>query len=83
MLNGQRAGREAIGQRRTLQQFQDEGPNPLGFFKAVDRGNVWMIQRGEQTRFALEPGEPFRVVENLRGRTLMATSRPNLASLAR
>ena len=30
--------------------------------EAVDRGDVWVIERGEQARLALEPEEPLRVL---------------------
>jgi hypothetical protein len=31
------------------------------FFNAVNRRDVWMIQRRQQLRLALEPGEPIGV----------------------
>ena len=60
-LDRYRASRCSIRERRTLDEFEDQGSNAIDFFEAVDRADVRMIQRREHARFALEAGEPFQV----------------------
>ena len=61
--DGQRVrGPEASGlndrvERLALHQLHHERRDPLGLFEAVDLRDVGMIERREQTRFALEPRE--------------------------
>ena len=42
-----------------------------------------VVERRQELGLALEPREPLGVVRELRGRTLIATSRPSLVSRAR
>ena len=42
----------------------------VSFFEAVDGGDVRMIQRGEDFRFALEPGEPLGIGRDRVGQDL-------------
>ena len=49
--------------------------------QTVDRGDVRVVQRGQQLRLALEAGEPLGVAgEASSGRTLIATSRSRVVS---
>ena len=42
-------------------KFHHEGPDTVGLVQPVDRGDVGVIQRGEDFRFALKPCHSFRV----------------------
>ena len=53
---------DALGERLTRDQRQDERPDAVAFFHAVNRCDVRMIECGEQPRLALEAGEPFGLV---------------------
>ena len=48
-------------ERRPLDQFHHERGGAAGSFQAVDRGDVRMIQRGEDFGFALKAREPLGV----------------------
>ena len=52
---------DAVRERRALHQLHHEGARAARFFNAVNRGDMWMIQRGEDLGFALKPGKPFRI----------------------
>ena len=49
-----RSSRKAIGERRAFDQLEDQCEPAVDLFDAVDCGNVGMIERGEQARFAFE-----------------------------
>src|SRR3954464_940004 len=54
-------------QRLALNQFEDEREHAARVVGAVDRGDVWMIERGQQFGFPLKPGDPAGVAgEHLR-----------------
>ena len=53
---------------------------PPDSFEAIDRRDIRVIQRGEDFRLALEPGQPLGVTGNRLGSTLMATARFRLVS---
>ncbi len=53
--------RDAIGERRSVDQLQHERLQRLRFFEAVDRGDVRMIQRRQDLRFPLEAREPIGI----------------------
>ena len=44
-----------------LDEFHDERRDAVGLLEPVDRGDVRVIQRGEDLRFALKPRQSFRV----------------------
>jgi hypothetical protein len=46
-------------------------------------GDVRVVERGEQLCFTLEAGEALRILRQLGGSTLIATSRSSFASVAR
>ena len=51
---------------------------PVGFLDAVDGTDVWMIQRGEEPRLAVEARQQVKKsLVSARDRILMATSRPS------
>ena len=49
-------------------------PRALGFLDAVDRGNVGMVEAGEDLRFPREPSEPVRISRKGVGEDLQAIS---------
>jgi hypothetical protein len=49
-----RPARDSCYQRLSVDQLEDKGDDPLGFLDSEDRGDVRMIQRREDERFALE-----------------------------
>ena len=53
---------DSLLERLARQQLHDEILHALGMFKAMDRGDVRMIECPEHFRFALETGEAFRIV---------------------
>ncbi len=52
---------DAIGKRRAVDQLHDERMRRAAVFEAVDLGDVRMIERGEDLRFAMKAREPIRV----------------------
>jgi hypothetical protein len=65
-IDGQRALRDALGQRRAFHQLHDDGV----VFESVDRGDVGMIQRRQHLRFSLETRQVVRIVGERRGQDL-------------
>ena len=53
--------RDAVGERRPLDQLHDEGLHTIRLLQTVDVSDVRMIERGEDLRLSLEPREPVRV----------------------
>ncbi len=53
--------RDAIGERRPLDQLHHEGLDPVRFLEAVDVCDVGVIQGRDHFRFALEPREACRI----------------------
>ena len=53
--------RDAIRQRRPLDQFEDQRLGALGLLQPVDVPDVGMVERGEDFGFALEAGQAIRV----------------------
>ena len=54
---------DPIGQRRPLDQFQDQRRHAVGLFQPVDAADVRVIQRRERSRFPLESIDPLRIQE--------------------
>ena len=57
LVERQRPLRHAIGERLAFDQFQHQRVDAVAVFDAVNRGDVRMVQRGEQPGLALEAGE--------------------------
>ena len=53
--------RDAVRQRRPLDQFHDEGLDALRLFEAMDLRDVRVVQGGERLGLALEAGDPFGI----------------------
>ena len=65
-----RSLRQPIGQRFAVHELEDQKLRSVGFFETVNAGNVRMIQRGQQLRFALEPSDPFGILGERCGQAL-------------
>ena len=61
LVERQRAARERADEILALDELHDQRAHAVRLFEAVDRGDVRMMQLGEQLRFALEAGEALRV----------------------
>ncbi len=59
----QRARLQSIGEGVALDEFENEALRAVDVFEAIDGGDVRMIQRGEEVRFALKPGDPVGIVD--------------------
>ena len=62
--------RDAIRERRPLNQFHHERRRAFGAFQAVDGRDMRMIERRQHFGFALEAREPFRIIGDRRGQHL-------------
>ena len=51
--------RKSIRQRRALDELQHERIEAVRLLESVERGNIRMVQRGQQVRFPPETGEPI------------------------
>ncbi|HYM23527.1 MAG TPA: hypothetical protein VEU08_09970 [Vicinamibacterales bacterium] len=60
-VDRQRASRDAIRQRRSLDQLHDECWRTGGILEAMDVRDVGMIQRREEPGLPLEPREAFAI----------------------
>ena len=64
--NRHRPAREPLLQVFALDQFERDERRAAGFLEAVDRGDVRMVERGEQVGLAAEPAEALRVAAHAR-----------------
>ena len=55
VVQRQRPAFEALGQRGSLDELQDEPQDAFALLESVDGGDVRMIQGGENLSFAPEP----------------------------
>ena len=61
---------DAVGKCPPLDQFHDEGARAVQLLEAIDSRDVRVIQSGEGSGFALEPGQPRPVVSEGFGQDL-------------
>ncbi len=61
LIDRNRTLRDAVGERRPLDQFHDEGMDTAGLLEAVDGGDVGVVQGREGLGFPLEPGDTLGV----------------------
>ena len=73
----------ALGERHAGRQLHDQRVLALGLLQAIHVGDVRMIERGEQFRFAAESREPLRVTFDRRRQHFTATSRLRMVSTPR
>ena len=57
----QRPPLQPLGQRRALDELEDEGMHALRLLEAVDRPDVRVVERGQQPRFPFEARPPVGV----------------------
>ena len=67
LVQWNRSGRDAIRQRRTVDQLQDERVHTIGILETVDRRDIWMIERCEDLCFPPEAREPVSVLRSTDG----------------
>ena len=68
--NRNRSSRESIRERRAFDQLEDQCEPAVNLFDAVDRGDVRVIDRGEQARFAFEARAPVTIASEHRRQQL-------------
>jgi hypothetical protein len=56
-----RAALQPLGQGLTFDQLHDQKVTAVRFLHAVERGDVWVIERGERLGFPLEPRDAIGV----------------------
>ena len=70
LIKQKRPAQEPLRQRLTLDQFHHQGPDAVRLFEAEDRGDVRVMELGQDLRFALESSKPFGVFGIRRGKDL-------------
>ena len=65
-----RAPAGAFRQRLARDQFHVEVAHALRLLQAVQGGDVWVLEGRQHLRFAVEPGQPVRVVGDIAGEDL-------------
>ena len=75
--------RDALRQRRTLDELEHQGANAVGLFEAVDVRDVRMVQGREQPRFALEAADPIGIARKHRRQDFERDVAPSFVSRAR
>ena len=61
LIDRNRTTRNEIRKRFTLHEFQNQTARLSQYFEIVDRGNVRVIEGGQNFRFAPEPGDAIRI----------------------
>ena len=64
------AGAEALGEVLALDQLHDEDRRAVDLLDAEEGGDAGVVQGGQGARFAVEAGQAFRVVGELRRQQL-------------
>ena len=82
LVDWYRTFEQSIRQRRTVHEFHDQRGDAAGPLQSMDRSDVWMIQRRQRLRLAVESRERSASVATASGSTLTATWRDRLVSLA-
>ena len=67
---GDRTALQALGEVFAFYQLQREREDAVRLLEPVDRGDVGMIQRGEELRFAPEPRDALGILRERRGQDL-------------
>src|SRR5262245_15344552 len=61
VVNGNRAVKKTFFERLSFHELEHERADAVGFFEAVDGGDVWMIERCEHLRLTLKAREAIGV----------------------
>jgi hypothetical protein len=84
LVEGERPALQPLGEVLALDELHDEGADAARLLEAVDRGDVRVLQLGQDLRLALETrARRSASAANASGRTLIATSRFSFGSVAR
>jgi hypothetical protein len=67
LVERETTARDPRRQRGATNQLHDQKVASTHLLEAVDRGDVWMVQRGEGPRLPLEPRQMARVVKKRLG----------------
>ncbi len=70
LVQRHRTPTDAIGKRRSIDELQHQRADAVAVLQAVNRGDVGMVECGEDFRFALEARNPFRIAGKGRGQDL-------------
>ena len=57
----ERAPGDAIGERRSFDQLEHERGASRLFLDAIDRGDMWMVERCQELRLAVETRQPLGI----------------------
>ena len=79
----QRTPCDPIRERVALDVFEHQGADARGVLDAVNRGDVRMVERGQQPRFALEAGQAIGIAGPLGRQQLERDVAPEPVSRAR
>jgi hypothetical protein len=77
--HGEGPAREAIGECRAPDEFEDQRRDAIGLFESVDGADIRVVQRGQEARFARETGTTFGVGGEVRRQNLDRDVSPELA----
>ena len=80
---GESGSRDAVGKGGSVDQLHDERLYAGAIFEAVDRGDVQVIERGQDFGFALEASQPIAIRCQQLGKIFTATGRFSRVSVAR
>ena len=69
-IERERSGCDTVGERRALDQLEDQRVGAVRLLEAEDRPDVGMVDRCEHLGFALEPGEAVRIERETVGENL-------------
>ncbi len=61
-VDGDRAARQPLGEVFAFDQLQRQREDTLALLEPVDRGDVGMVQRCEELRFATKPRDALRIL---------------------
>ena len=74
---------KVLGEGRPFDQLHHQRAHTIGLFETVNRRDVWMVKRREETGFSFEACDPFGVGRRVAGRTSRRHHVPSRVSRAR
>ncbi len=83
LINRDRSSRNPLLQRLAVDQLQHQELWSIRLLEAVDRRDLGVIERSENVRLALEPGDSLRIVRERRRQRLDGDLSPELQILWR
>ena len=67
LVQRERTCLQPLGERLAFDQFEHQELCAVRLFQSVDRGNVWMIERGKDLRFTAEARDAIGIVDEALG----------------